>query len=75
MPETINTVHAHLDDTIRTGGLPSNNKLFNLSKNSKDDAPITGFIEYYAYKIEERKHNLHYPNAGDKDGSVKKDWS
>jgi len=39
-----------------------------LSKSDKDDAPLTGYIEYYAYKLEERKHNLHYPNSVDKTG-------
>ena len=36
-----------------------------MSKNAKEDAPLTGFIEYFAYKLEERKYNLQYSTPGD----------
>ena len=41
------------------------NKLFNLSKNSKEDAPLDGLVYFYAYKTEERKYNLRYPSIFD----------
>lgn len=36
-------------------------KFFNFSKNSKEDPPITSFLEFFAYKVEERKHILRFP--------------
>lgn len=64
MPATIDTVSHHISKQIESGGQPPQEKLFNLSKNSKEDAPLTGFVEYYAYKLEERKFNLQY-NTGE----------
>ena len=63
MPATIDTVQHHISKQIKSGGEPPYEKLFNLSKNSKDDAPLTGFVEYLAYKIEERKFNLQYASG------------
>ena len=60
MPATIDSVQHHISKQIKSGGEPPAEKLFNLSKNSKDDAPLTGFVEYLAYKIEERKYILKY---------------
>ena len=51
MPATIDSVQHHISKQIESGGEPPYEKLFNLSKNLKDDAPLTGFIEYYAYKL------------------------
>jgi len=47
---------------------PPVEKLFNLSKNSKEDAPLDGLVNYIAYKIEERKFNLRYPTAIEESG-------
>lgn len=66
MGEMINTVNAHIADQIESGGMEKQDKLFNLTKNSKDDAPITGFVEFLAFKIEERKYNIRYPGKKDK---------
>ena len=60
MPATIDTVNHHVEKQIESGGQPRQEKLFNLSKNAKEDAPLTGFVEYFAYKLEERKYNLQY---------------
>jgi len=66
MGEMINTVNAHIADQIESGGMEKQDKLFNLTKNAKDDAPITGFVEFLAFKIEERKYNIRYPGKKDK---------
>ena len=58
MPARIETVQHHIAKQIKSVEEPPYEKLFNLSKNSKDDAPLTGFVEFLAYKIEERKFNL-----------------
>ena len=58
MPATIDTVQHHISKQIKNFEEPPYERLFNLSKNSKDDAPLTGFVEYLAYKYEERKFNL-----------------
>ncbi len=58
---------AHYKDVIHSGGMEKQDKLFNLSKNAKDDAPITGLIEFIAYKVEDRKYQIRYPGKKDKD--------
>ena len=60
LPATIVNVQAHIASSIESGGQPTQEKLFNLSKNAKEDAPLTGLIEFFAYKIEERKYNEQY---------------
>lgn len=60
MKAMISTIDDHVKDAITTGGMPKLDKLFNLSKGSKEDAPLDGFVNYYAYKSEERKYNLRY---------------
>lgn len=60
LPALIGLMDEHLKDSIQSGGLPKLEKLYNMSKGSKDDAPLDGFINYYAYKTEERKYNLRY---------------
>ena len=32
-----------------------------MSKNNKEDAPLDGFVNYYAYKVEERRFDLEHP--------------
>lgn len=60
MNATIEHIDDHVKDAITTGGMPRLEKLFNLSKGSKEDSPLDGFVNYYAYKTEERKYNLRY---------------
>ena len=48
-------------------------KLFNLSKNSKEDPPLSGFVEYFAYKVEERKYNIRYDHSSKNEGGGSKD--
>lgn len=64
MPATIDNVSNHISKTIESGGKPPYKFLFNLSKGQKEDAPLSGFVEYFAYKLEERKYNLQY-NTGE----------
>lgn len=64
MPATVETVQNHLVKQVKAGKEPPYEKLFNLSKNTKEDPPLTGFIEYYAYKVEERKYQIRYENVG-----------
>ena len=71
MPATIDHVETHIAQSIECGGLPRYEKIFNLSKSSKEDPPLNGFINYYAYKGEERKFNLRYPEKQKKKGSQK----
>lgn len=63
MPATIQTVQNHIAKQIKSGEQKPYNFLFKLSKNAKEDSPLTGFVEYFAYKIEERKYNLLYSNG------------
>lgn len=57
----VETIDHHAENTMKAASEPAVEKFFNLSKNSKEDAPLDGFINYYAYKIEERKYALRYP--------------
>ena len=61
MPAMIDHVETHIAQSIECGGLPRYEKIFNLSKSSKEDPPLNGFVNYFAYKGEERKFNLRYP--------------
>ena len=54
-------VETHIAQSIECGGQPRYEKIFNLSKNSKEDPPLNGFVNYFAYKSEERKFNIRYP--------------
>ena len=50
MPATIDNVETHIAQSIEFGGLPRYEKIFNLSKSAKEDPPLNGFINYFAYK-------------------------
>lgn len=60
MPAIIDHVQSHQDRQAEFEKIGNIEKFFNLSKNAKEDAPLTGFIEFYAYLCEERKYNLRY---------------
>ena len=62
----MNHVETHIAQSIECGGAPKIEKIFNLSKNNKDDPPINGFVNYFAYRSEERKFNLLYPEKPNK---------
>ena len=57
----IDHVESHIAQSIESGGAPKIEKIFNLSKNNKDDPPLNGYLNYYGYRNEERKYNLLYP--------------
>ena len=60
--ETINTVHANLDELIKDAEADEREKkLFVMTKNKKDDPPMDEFTKFCAYKAEERKFYLRYP--------------
>ena len=61
MPATIDNVETHIAQSIEFGGQPRYEKIFNLSKSAKEDPPLNGFINYFAFKGEERKFNLRNP--------------
>ena len=61
MPAMMDHVESHIAQSIESGGAPRIEKIFNLSKNNKDDPPLNGFVNYFAYRNEERKFNLLYP--------------
>lgn len=59
----INTVHANIKSSIEEAHSEAKMaKLFNLTQHNKDNAPVESFIEYYAFKAEERRFYLRYPN-------------
>ena len=58
MPATVENLENHIKQSIETGGLPPYEKLFNFSKKNKEDPPLTGFIEYFAYRASEQDYNL-----------------
>ena len=66
----IKTIETTFEDNVEKFDMESKekNKFFNFSKNAKQEAPINNFIEFFAYKVEERKHNMRYPGEenGDK---------
>ena len=66
----MDSINAHIDGQIKSGGQPKFEKLFNLSKNGKEDAPLNGFVEYYAYLTEERKYKFRYPGRENKDSDL-----
>ena len=72
IPATVETITYHIEEQIKSGGQPKYEKLFNLSKNAKEDKPMTGFIEYYAYLTEERKYNLRYNQNSDQESLYSK---
>ena len=61
LPATMDHVESHIAQSIESGGAPKIEKIFNLSKNNKEDPPLNGFVKYYAYRSEERKFNILYP--------------
>ena len=56
--EQIEVIHKHLEEQIKNGGKPQVERLFNFNKNAKEAPPLSGFVEYYAYKTESRKHAI-----------------
>ena len=58
LPATIDTVQKHVAKQIETAGKPPDEKFFNLSKNNKEDPPLTGFVEYFAYRMEQYKYDV-----------------
>ena len=66
MPAMIEHVESHIAQSIESKGAPKYEKIFNLSKNNKDDPPLNGFLNYYGFRNEERKFNQLYPEKQDK---------
>ena len=62
MPAIIDTVYSHVQKVMEEAmSQAAMAKLFNMTQTNKGSAPLESFIEYYAFKAEERKFLIRYP--------------
>lgn len=63
LKELILNVNKNFDESIIDSDTnASRAKCFTMTRNNREDAPINSFLAYYAFKAEERKFYIRYPN-------------
>jgi len=52
----------NIDETILETESERRSQVFTMTRNNRDDAPLNTFLAYYAFKAEERRFYIRYPN-------------